>query len=366
MEKIRRRTSYPVSVKSVVIGGGAPVVIQSMTNTRTSDTEATLKQIAGLHEAGCELVRLAVPHRQAAEALKIIVEKSPLPIIADIHFDAELAHLAIENGAAKIRVNPGNMGGTEKLLMLAEKAAVHKVPMRVGVNAGSLDREMSAKYGGATPAALCESALNYLHTLEKAGFNNTVVSIKASDVYTTIAANRLLAAKTDAPIHLGVTEAGPPETGIIKGAIGIGSLLSEGIGDTIRVSLTASPVEEIGVARAILQALNLRLFGPELISCPTCGRCEADLLPLVREVESLLKGYSCPIRVAVMGCAVNGPGEAREADVGVSAGKKQGIVFRAGKVVRTVKQDQLLGALKEEIDKYIFNNASRSTEEEII
>ncbi len=366
MEKIARRTSYPVSVKSVVIGGGAPVVIQSMTNTRTSDIEATLKQIACLYEAGCELVRVAIPDRQAAEAMRVIVEKSPVPIIADIHFDAELAHLAIENGAAKIRINPGNIGGTEKLLKLAEKASLYKVPIRVGVNAGSLDRATSAKHGGATPAALCESALNYLHLLEKAGFNNTVVSIKASDVYTTIAANRLLALQTDAPIHLGVTEAGPPESGIIKGAIGIGSLLSEGIGDTIRVSLTASPIEEIGVARAILQALNIRLFGPELISCPTCGRCEVDLLPLVKEVESLLKGYSCPIRVAVMGCAVNGPGEAREAEVGVSAGKKQGIVFRSGKVVRTVKQNQLLEALKEEIDQYIIDHANRIVEEEII
>ncbi len=366
MEMIKRRTSYPVSVKGVVIGGGAPVVIQSMTNTRTSDIETTLQQIDGLYEAGCELVRVAISDRQAAEALNVIVKRSPLPVIADIHFDAELAHMAIENGAAKIRVNPGNMGGQEKLLKLAEKAAGYNVPIRVGVNAGSLDRATSARHGGATPAALCESALNYLHTLEKAGFFNIVVSLKASDVYTTIAANRLLAAKTDAPIHLGVTEAGPPESGIIKGAIGIGSLLSEGIGDTIRVSLTASPVEEIGVARAILQALNLRVFGPELISCPTCGRCEADLLPLVREVETLLKGYTHPIRVAVMGCAVNGPGEAREADVGVSAGKKQGIVFRAGKVVKTVKQNQLLAALKEEIDKYIVDHTNCSAEEENI
>ncbi len=365
MEKIRRRTSYPVSVKNVVIGGGAPVVIQSMTNTKTSDTRSTLKQINCLFDAGCELVRVAVPDRPAAEALNVIVERSPLPIIADIHFDVELAHLAIANGAAKIRINPGNIGGTDKLLKLAEKAALHSVPLRVGVNAGSLERVTSAKHGGATPAALCESALNYLHILKNEGFINTVVSLKASDVYTTIAANRLLAAETDAPIHLGVTEAGPPETGIIKGAIGIGSLLSEGIGDTIRVSLTASPVEEISVARAILQSLNLRLFGPELISCPTCGRCETDLLPLVREVEALLKSYSCPIRVAVMGCAVNGPGEAREAEVGVSAGKKQGIVFRAGKVVRTVKQNQLLGALKEELDNYISDCANRSTREEI-
>ena len=340
-------------------------MIQSMTNTKTSDTKATLKQIKGLYEAGCELVRVAVPDRQAAEALKIIVEKSPIPIIADIHFDAELAQLAIENGVAKVRINPGNIGGTDKLLKLAEKAAVYNVPLRVGVNAGSLDRMTSVKHGGAIPAALCESALSYLHTLEKAGFNNTVVSLKASDVYTTIAANRLLAAETDAPIHLGVTEAGPPETGIIKGAIGIGALLSEGIGDTIRVSLTAAPVEEIVVARAILQSLNLRLFGPELISCPTCGRCETDLLPLVREVEALLKDYSYPIRVAVMGCVVNGPGEAREAEVGVSAGKKQGIVFRAGKVVRTVKQNQLLAALKEELDNYITDCANRSTREEI-
>ncbi len=349
MSAIRRRESHPVQVGSLTIGGTAPVVIQSMTNTKTADSAATLVQIAALAEAGCEMVRVAIPDREAAAALRVINAKSPIPVVADIHFDVELAMLAIEHGAAKIRINPGNLGGKEKLLALAEKAAERAVPVRIGVNAGSLERSLLKKYGGPTPEALAESALNYLAILEKTELKNLVVSMKASDVYTTIAANRIFAAKSNAPLHLGVTEAGPPEVGIIKGAVGIGTLLAEGIGDTIRVSLTASPVEEIGVARQILQALGLRIFTPELISCPTCGRCEADLVPLVKAAAKLLDNYPLPIRVAVMGCAVNGPGEAREADLGISAGRKQGILFRHGKVIRTVDQDYLLEALEKEL-----------------
>lgn len=353
MLAINRRKTYPVNVGGVTIGGNADVAIQSMTNTKTADINSTIDQIKLLYSAGCELVRVAVPDYNAANALKIITEKSPLPIIADIHFDAKLADLAIENGAAKIRINPGNIGGPAALIRLAGKAKKYKVPLRIGVNAGSLERKLMKKYSGATPEALAESAIRYYELLEKAGYKETIVSLKASDVYTTICANRLFAEKTDAPIHLGVTEAGPPEVGIIKGAIGIGTLLAEGIGDTIRVSLTASPEEEIKVARRILQALGIRVFGPELISCPTCGRCETDLVPLAEKVEMLLENISIPIRVAVMGCAVNGPGEAREADIGVSAGKKQGIVFREGKVVKTVEQDLLLAALKDELDAII-------------
>jgi (E)-4-hydroxy-3-methylbut-2-enyl-diphosphate synthase len=353
-----------VNVGGVQLGGSAPVVIQSMTNTKTSDPASTLEQIARLHDAGCEVVRVAVPDCKAAEALKIITKESPLPVVADIHFDVKLAHMAIEKGAAKIRINPGNVGGPDALIELAEKAKKYKIPIRIGVNSGSLERNLTKKYGGATPEALAESALRYYMLLEKAGYSETVVSLKASDVSTTISANRMFAEKCSAPLHLGITEAGPPDVGIIKSAIGIGTLLAEGIGDTLRVSLTASPIEEVKVARQILQALGIRVFGPELISCPTCGRCETDLVLLAEKVEALLKDYTVPIRVAVMGCAVNGPGEAREADIGVTAGKKKGMVFRQGKVIRTVSQDQILTVLKEEIEAFIkVHNESGSLKE---
>ncbi|MDW7730283.1 MAG: flavodoxin-dependent (E)-4-hydroxy-3-methylbut-2-enyl-diphosphate synthase [Bacillota bacterium] len=350
---MKRRKTYLVKIGSVQIGGSAPVMIQSMTNTKTSDAAATLKQIAHLQEAGCEVVRVAVPDPESAEALKYITKESPLPVIADIHFDVKLAHMAIERGAAKIRINPGNIGSPDTLIELAQKAKKYKIPIRIGVNAGSLERSLTEKYGGATPEALAESAFRYYELLEKTGYSETVVSLKASDVSTTISANRLFAEKCSAPLHLGITEAGTPDVGVIKSAIGIGTLLAEGIGDTIRVSLTASPIEEIKVARQILQALGIRVFGPELISCPTCGRCATDLVLLAEKVEVLLKNYTVPIRVAVMGCAVNGPGEAREADIGISAGKKKGILFRNGNVIRTVSQDKLLPALKEEIDAFV-------------
>lgn len=350
MDKIFRKPTNPVQIGNVIIGGEAPVVIQSMTNTKTVDSDATSDQINQLYEAGCELVRLAIPDQESVKAFARIVQRSPLPLIADIHFDARLAHQAMENGAAKIRVNPGNLGGRKTLLELARRAGHLNLPIRIGVNAGSLEKNILKKHRGATAAALVESALDYLEALEEIDFTNVLISLKASDVYTTISAYRLMSEKKTYPLHLGVTGAGPYESGVIKGAVGIGALLAEGIGDTLRVSLTASPVEEVRVARQIVQALGLRRFVPELISCPTCGRCEIDLVSLAVEVEEILKGYRLPIKVAVMGCAVNGPGEAREADLGISAGKKQGILFSHGKVIRTVEHTNLLDALIEELD----------------
>lgn len=350
MDKIKRKATVPVTIGSVVVGGGAPIAIQSMTNTSSADCEATLEQIYELYEAGADLVRIAVPNRESARCLEKLVLKSPVPLIADIHFDVQLAYISLDSGAAKIRINPGNLGGPDKLINLALKAKEYKAALRVGVNAGSLERGLLEKHGGPTAAALVESALGYLAVLEEIGFQNLVVSLKSSDVYTTICAYRLFSKLKPYPLHLGVTEAGPLSTGSIKGAVGIGAILADGIGDTIRISLTASPVEEIRVGRQVLQALGLGAFGPDLISCPTCGRCEVDLVSLVAEAEKLLSAYSMPVKVAVMGCAVNGPGEAREADVGISAGKKKGILFRHGKVIRTLEQSDLLTALKEELD----------------
>lgn len=359
-----RRRSRAIWVGGVEIGGDAPVTIQSMTNTKTDDTAATLAQIRRLANAGCELVRVAVPNETAARNISNLVRESPLPIIADIHFDVSLAHIALEQGAAKVRINPGNIGGKTKLLELARAAVKRNAVLRVGVNAGSLEQACLKKHGSAGPAALVESAISYLQELEKIGFHNIVVSLKASDVMTTIEANRLLADQTPYPLHLGVTEAGTVERGTVKAAVGIGTLLAEGIGDTIRVSLTADPVEEIRVARSILQALQIRKFGPELISCPTCGRCEIDLVDLANQVSELLQAYEGSFTVAVMGCAVNGPGEAREADLGVTAGRKRGIIFRRGKVVKTVAPDQILEALRLELDNYTQKSGVRSQETE--
>lgn len=350
MDMIKRKKTRPVRVGGVTIGGDAQVVIQSMTNTKTHDLGATLRQIHELAEAGCELVRLAVPDKEAVRSFGVLVQESPLPLVADIHFDVRLALEVLEKGASKIRINPGNIGGRGRLSELARKAEELKVPIRIGVNAGSLEKRLIQKHGGANSSALVESALGYLKTFEELGFSRIVVSLKASDVYTTISAYRLFSEKKSYPLHLGVTGAGPLRSGLIKGAIGIGTLLAEGIGDTIRVSLTADPVEEVRAARQILQALGLKKYGPELISCPTCGRCSVDLVAMVNEVEKVLPGYRIPVKIAVMGCAVNGPGEAREADLGITAGKKHGIVFSHGKVIRTVALDQLLKALKEELD----------------
>ncbi len=345
-----RKKTRKVMVGKVAIGEDAPVVIQSMTNTKTANFSATYKQIRDLEAAGCELVRVAVPDLDSVSALKKIVSRSSIPVIADIHFDYRLALASIAGGAAKIRINPGNIGGKEQFIEVAKYAEAAGIPLRIGVNAGSLEKKLLDLYRQKPAEALFESALSYVNLLEKVNFKQIVVSLKASSVYTTIKANRLFAAHSSYPLHLGVTEAGPLETGSLKAAIGIGTLLAEGIGDTFRVSLTADPVAEIKVAREILQALGLRIFRPELISCPTCGRCETDLVQLTGRVETIISDLRLPLRIAVMGCAVNGPGEAREADLGICAGKKQGLVFRKGKVVKTVKLEQLIDAFKTELE----------------
>ena len=345
-----RKKTRKVLIGKVAIGGDAPIAIQSMTNTKTANFALTLEQIKDLEAAGCELIRVAIPGFDAVEALKKIVSQSTIPVIADIHFDYRLALASIAGGAAKVRINPGNIGGKERFIEVARNAEAAGIPLRIGVNAGSLEKKLLDLYRQNPAEALVESALSSVDLLEKIGFNRIVVSIKASSAYTTIQANRLFAEQTSYPLHLGVTEAGPLKTGSIKAAIGIGTLLAEGIGDTFRVSLTANPVEEIRVAREILQALGLRIFKPELISCPTCGRCETDLVNLTKTIETIISDLSLPLRIAVMGCAVNGPGEAREADLGICAGKKQGLVFRKGKVVKTVKLEQLIDAFKAELE----------------
>lgn len=351
MSSIKRRQSLAVLVGGVKIGGGAPISVQSMTNTKTDDTASTLAQINRLAAAGCELVRVAVPDAKAARGILGLVRESTIPIIADIHFDVRLAHLALEHGASEVRINPGNIGGKEKLRELARAAADQGAALRIGVNAGSLETSRLKKHGAAKAEALVDCAMEYLQELEKTQFQNVIVSLKASDVLTTIEANRLLAALVPYPIHLGVTEAGTLLSGTVKSAVGIGTLLAEGIGDTLRVSLTADPVEEVKIGRWILQALKLLEFGPELISCPTCGRCEIDLVRLADQVTEILEGYKGNYKVAVMGCAVNGPGEAREAAVGVSVGRRRGIIFKHGKVVKTVKHDEILEALRRELDE---------------
>lgn len=352
---IQRKDTIGVNVGSLIIGGGAPISLQTMTKTKTDDFDATLDQIIALAEAGSDLIRIAVTDEPAADAFKHLVRESPVPLIADIHFDVKLALLSLEYGAAKVRINPGNLGGKGKMTLLAGAAADAGAALRIGVNAGSLEKKLLKKHGGATPQALVESALGHLEELERHGFQETIVSLKSSSVLTTIAANRLFARHSNYPLHLGITEGGPMQTGVVKAAVGIGALLAEGIGDTIRVSLTAHPLEEVKTGRMILKSLELGKPGPVLISCPTCSRCEVDLLPLVEQVEEILLEISRPLTVAVMGCAVNGPGEAREADIGVSAGRKKGIIFSNGIVVKTVEQRDIMKALKKEIYRRIEN-----------
>ena len=335
---------------NVPIGGGAPVTIQSMCNTRTEDVAATVGQILALEEAGCEIVRVTVPNRAAAEALSEIRPQIHIPLVADIHFDYRLAVEAAARGADKIRINPGNIGGEENVRAVVAACRAHRVPIRIGVNGGSLERELLAKYGHVTPEALLESALGHIRLLEKYDFTDICVSVKSSDVPLNMKAYRLLSEQVDYPLHLGVTEAGTPTMGMVKSAIGIGGLLCDGIGDTIRVSLTADPVEEVYAARKILQACGLRRTGVNLVSCPTCGRTDYDMIPLVEELERRLAGCEKKLTVAVMGCVVNGPGEAGAADIGVAGGKGEGLIFRRGEILRKVSQDQLVDALMEEID----------------
>lgn len=341
-----------IKVGGVAVGGGAPVSIQSMCNTRTEDAEATIRQIRSLEDAGCEIVRVTVPSMEAARALSTIKAAIRIPLVADIHFDYRLAVESAARGADAIRINPGNIGGEERVKAVVDACRAHALPIRIGVNGGSLEKELLAKYGRVTPEALTESALGHIRLLEKYDFTDICVSVKSSNVPINIQAYRLLSRTVDYPLHLGVTEAGTPAMGLVKSAVGIGALLCDGIGDTIRVSLTADPVEEIYAAKKILKACGLRRSGVNLVSCPTCGRTSYDMIPLVEELERRLEGCDKQLTVAVMGCVVNGPGEASAADLGVAGGKGEGLVFRKGEILRKVPQEALIDALMDEIEKF--------------
>ena len=340
-----------IDVGGVKIGGGVPVVIQSMLNTKTTDVEGSLAQIRALQTAGCQVVRLAVPNMEAARGFAEICKESPLPLVADIHFDYKLALAAAEGGAAKIRINPGNIGGEDRVKAVVDMCKEKRIPIRIGVNGGSLDKRLLEKYGHPTAEALVESAFEHLELLEKQGFYDTCVSMKSSTVPTMVAAARLFRSKCDYPLHIGVTETGPVRQGLIKSAMGIGALLLDGIGDTIRVSLTDDPVEEVYAAKDILKAAGLRKEGVNIISCPTCGRTRIDLIGLVNRVDEALKDCQKPITVAVMGCVVNGPGEAREADIGIAGGDGWGTIFEKGVQVDKLPYDELLPALLKRIER---------------
>ncbi len=341
-----------VHIGDRVIGGGNPVLIQSMTNTRTEDVEGTVAQILRLEEAGCEIIRCTCPTEEAAKAIGEIRKRIHIPLVADIHFDYKMAIAAMENGADKIRINPGNIGSTERIRAVVDVAKERGIPIRVGVNSGSLERDLVEKYGGVTAEGLVESALDKVGIIEDLGYDNLVISIKSSNVMLCVKAHELLAQKTDHPLHVGITEAGTLYSGNIKSAVGLGMILGQGIGDTIRVSLSGDPVEEIKSAKLILRTLGLRKGGIEVVSCPTCGRTRIDLIGLANQVETLVAGYPLDIKVAVMGCAVNGPGEAREADLGVAGGDGEGLLIKKGEIIRKVPEDQLLAVLKEELDHW--------------
>lgn len=341
-----------VHIGNVAIGGGNPIAIQSMTNTRTDDVAATVAQIHRLEEAGCEIIRCTVPTIECARAIKEIKKQIRIPLVADIHFDYRMAIAAIENGADKIRINPGNIGGKDRIRAVVDCAKERNVPIRVGVNSGSLERDLVEKYDGVTPEGLVESALDKVGMVEDCGYDNIVISIKSSDVLTCAKAHELLAKRTQYPLHVGITEAGTVYGGNIKSAIGLGIILYEGIGDTIRVSLSGDPVEEIRSAKQILRDLKLRKGGVEVTSCPTCGRTRIDLIGLADQVEKMVQKYPYNIKVAVMGCAVNGPGEAREADIGIAGGDGEGLLIKKGQIVRKVPEDQLLSALRDELDHW--------------
>jgi (E)-4-hydroxy-3-methylbut-2-enyl-diphosphate synthase len=351
---LERRKTRQIHVGKVKIGGDAPISVQSMTNTRTDDAAATLRQIGELAAAGCEIIRCAVPDMAAAEGLKRIVSESPIPVIADIHFDYKLALAAIDAGVDGLRLNPGNIGGNDRVAVVVDAAKKRNIPIRIGVNAGSLPKDLLEKYGHPTAEALVEAAWRHIHILEEMDYQNIKVSLKAHDVPLTVAAYRLLASQCDYPLHVGITEAGTINSGIIKSAVGIGTLLAEGIGDTIRVSLTGDPVREVKVAYDILKSLGLREYGPTLISCPTCGRTKINLEKLALEVERRLEKISEPITVAVMGCVVNGPGEAREADVGIAGGINEGLIFKKGVVLKKVPEACIIDELFAEIDKILL------------
>lgn len=334
------------------MGGDAPISVQSMTCTRTEDVPATVDQIKRLEDAGCEIVRVAVPNKEAAGSLGDIKKQIHIPLVADIHFDFRLALQSIEAGVAKIRINPGNIGSRDRVEKILEAAKERSIPIRIGVNSGSLEKNLIRKYDGVTAEGLVESALNHIQICEDVGFQDIVLSIKASDVPLMIETNRLLSQKLDYPIHLGVTEAGTPRTGILRSAVGIGTLLSEGIGDTIRVSLTGDPVEEVRAGYDILKSLKLRQHGLTIISCPTCGRLETNLISIVEEVERSLSEVQIPITIALMGCGVNGPGEAKEADIGIACGKKSALLFIKGEVIRKIREEEIVKVLLDEVHRW--------------
>ncbi len=348
-----RDNTKTIKIGDRVIGGGNPVLIQSMTNTPTEDVEATVSQIHRLEQAGCEIIRCTVPNPDAAAAIGRIKKEISIPLVADVHFDYRMAIAAIENGADKIRINPGNIGGKARIEEVVRCARERQIPIRVGVNSGSLEKELVAKYGGVTAEALVESALDKVGMIEECGYDQIVISIKSSDVLMCIRAHEILAEKSNYPLHVGITEAGTLMSGNIKSAVGLGVILYQGIGDTIRVSLTGDPVEEIKSARQILRTLGLRKGGIDVVSCPTCGRTKIDLIGLANQVETMVQNYPLNIKVAVMGCAVNGPGEAREADLGIAGGIGEGLLMKRGEIIRKMPEGELLDALKQELDKML-------------
>ena len=344
-----RDKTKTVRIGDRVIGGGNPVLIQSMTNTATEDVEATVSQILGLERAGCEIIRATVPTMEAAQALAKIKERIHIPLVADIHFDYKMAIAAIENGADKIRINPGNIGSRENVAAVVRAAKEKNIPIRVGVNSGSLEKELVEKYHGVTAQGIVESALDKVHIIEELGYDNLVISIKSSDVMMCVEAHELLAKQTAYPLHVGITESGTVASGNIKSAVGLGIILHQGIGDTIRVSLTGDPVEEVKSAKLILRTLGLRKGGIEVVSCPTCGRTKIDLIGLANQVEKMVADIPLDIKVAVMGCAVNGPGEAKEADIGIAGGIGEGLLIKKGEIVKKVPEAELLDTLREEL-----------------
>jgi (E)-4-hydroxy-3-methylbut-2-enyl-diphosphate synthase len=347
-----RDNTKVIHIGNKVIGGGNPILIQSMTNTKTQDVAATVSQIKRLEEAGCDIIRCTVPDKEAAAAIAKIKKEISIPLVADIHFDYKMAIAAIENGADKIRINPGNIGSREKVAEVVKVAKERNIPIRVGVNSGSLEKELVEKYNGVTAEGIVESALDKVHIIEDLGYDNLVISIKSSDVMMCVKAHEILADKTIYPLHVGITESGTVTSGNIKSAVGLGIILSQGIGDTIRVSLTGDPVEEIKSAKLILRTLGLRKGGIEVVSCPTCGRTNIDLIGLANQVETLVAGYDLNIKVAVMGCAVNGPGEAKEADIGIAGGIGEGLLIKKGEIVKKVPESELLATLKYELDNW--------------
>lgn len=350
---MERMKTQEVRIGNVVIGGNHPIAIQSMCNTKTEDVAATVAQIRDLTAMGCEIIRVAVPTMEAANAIKEIKKQIEIPLVADIHFDYRLAIAAMENGADKIRINPGNIGSEERIRAVVDKAKEKNIPIRVGVNSGSLEKDLVEKYGGVTAEGLVESALDKVKIIEDMGYDNLVISIKSSDVMMCVRAHELIKNKTNHPIHVGITESGTINSGNVKSSIGLGLILSQGIGDTIRISLTGDPREEIKTAKLVLKTLGLRKGGIEIVSCPTCGRTQIDLISLANKVENLVSEYpNLDIKVAVMGCVVNGPGEAKEADLGVAGGVGVGLLIKRGEIVKKVPEDQLLSTLKEELDHW--------------